>query len=197
MNDVPAARREQAPPDSRERAQAILEERARLLARVPSREMSRTQLTEVLLFGLGKERFALATTQVHEVLRCKEFTPLPETPDFLVGITNLRGQILPLFDLGCLFALGAPAATPPSWLIVMGQERPEAGVLVDAIHEVARLRTEEILDPPEADGKLQPYLRGVTAAGLILLDGGRLLDHALCLDTRNDLAPPGVREDRG
>src|SRR5437870_3271979 len=90
---------------SPERAQAILEERARLLARVPPQAAPAAAVTEVLIFALGDERYALETVHIWEVARPGEVTPLPGAPGHLVGVTNLRGQILALFDLRQLFGL--------------------------------------------------------------------------------------------
>ena len=82
-----------------ERARRILEERARAVARVPAAAPAVGALVEIIRFALGEERYAVETNCVREILRFKAATPLPGTPDFLVGVTNLRGQILAVFDL--------------------------------------------------------------------------------------------------
>jgi purine-binding chemotaxis protein CheW len=76
---------------SPERAAAVLEERARALARVPSQGLPKAGLIHVATFALGNERYALDTRYVREVVRFTDYTPIPDSPDFLVGLTNLRG----------------------------------------------------------------------------------------------------------
>src|SRR5947209_17100846 len=79
---------------SPERARAVMEERARTLARIPPRAPHATEVLEVVTFGLADERYAVETRHVREVVRPAEFTPVPGAPDFLVGLVNLRGDIL-------------------------------------------------------------------------------------------------------
>src|SRR5688572_24628902 len=82
-----------------ERARAILEERARILARVPEQAAQDAEFVEVLIMTLGLERCALPTEHIREVLRFQEITPLPCPARHVLGVINVRGQILALFDL--------------------------------------------------------------------------------------------------
>jgi hypothetical protein len=89
---------------SPERARAVLEERARALARVPPAEYAGAVL-EVVTFDLAGERYALETRHVRAVVRLGEHTPVPGAPDFLVGVLNLRGEVLAVMDLGKVLGL--------------------------------------------------------------------------------------------
>ena len=176
---------------SPEKAHAILEERARMLARVPPQALGAADVLEVLSFALGQERYALETRFLREVLRFQELTPLPATPASLIGITNVRGQLLPVFDLRKLFAVTAGDATDSAGILVLGGERAEFGVLADAVFEVSRLGTDEVLEPPgSVAGVAREYLRGVTEKALVVLDGAVLLaDPRLIIDQGEDGRP--------
>lgn len=177
---------------SPERARAVLEERARALARVPPQAPAAADVVEVLVLTLANERYAIETSHLREVLRFQEFTPLPQVPDFCIGITNLRGQILPLFDLRKFFGVAAQEATEHSRIVVLGGERGDMGLLADAVLEVARLRTDEVLEPPGSmAGAAREFVRGVTENALIVLDGGVLLkDPRLVIDQGEDSGLP-------
>ena len=157
-------------------ARAILEERALALARVPAAAAPAAEVIEVITFALADEAYALETCHVREVVRLTEYTPLPGAPPFLVGVVNLRGEILAVMDLRPFFGMRGQALTDLSRVLVLGGERPEFGVVADAAHEVRTLRRDEILEPPaSAGGPGREYVRGVTAAALIVLDGAALL----------------------
>ena len=115
-------------------------------------------------------------------------TPRP-CPDFLIGVINLRGEILDVFDLRCLFGVPAGEVAESSRVVVLGDERDEFGVLADAAHEVTTLRRDEVLEPPgSVAGLARSYLRGVTAETLIILDGAELLQDArLFIDQGEDV----------
>jgi purine-binding chemotaxis protein CheW len=176
---------------SPERVRAILQERARTAARVPAPTPQAGALLEVLRFTLAGELYALETTYIREVLRPREITPLPGTPDFLAGIANLRGQIVAIFDLRRFFNLATPAGAELARVIVLGQERVEFGMLADAVHGVDLLPIEHVKEPPgSVSGIAREYLRGVTANALSVLDGAVLLkDTRLTIDLREDGGP--------
>jgi purine-binding chemotaxis protein CheW len=169
---------------SPERARAVMEERARALARVPPRAPNAAEVIEVVTFSLANERYAVATCHVREVLRCGDVTPVPGAPDFLAGLLNLRGEVLAVFDLRTFFGIAAGGAAGLSRVLVLGGERAEFGVLADAVHEVLPLRTGEVHEPPGSlAGPGREYLRGVTAGALLVLDGAVLLrDGRLFID---------------
>jgi purine-binding chemotaxis protein CheW len=157
-------------------AEAILEDRARILAQVPPRPPRAAEVLEVVTFRLAGERYALETRHVSQVLRPTQCVPIPGTPAFLAGVVNLRGEILAVVDLAVVLGLAGAGAAPPSWILVLGRERDEFGVRAEAVLEVATVRVDELHEPPGSiAGGVRPYLRGVTARALIVLDGAALL----------------------
>ena len=158
------------------RARKILEERARLLARPPPAEVRAADRLELLVFSLSGETYALETRSVREVARFADFTGLPGASPFLLGVTNLRGEILPVFDLRRLAGIAPKGLTDLSRLLVLGEDREELGLLADDVREVKTIRREEVLDPPEELAAIgRGLLLGVTKEAVIVLDGGGLL----------------------
>jgi purine-binding chemotaxis protein CheW len=96
---------------SPEAARALLEERARVLAQIPATGRTGAKIVEVLTFTLAQERYAIETRHVQETARFGDCTPVPGAPEFLVGLMNLRGNILGVIDLRKFFGL---AQSPPS-----------------------------------------------------------------------------------
>src|SRR3546814_4484079 len=86
--------------------------------------------------GSSDLRYAVETRYVREVTRFADFTTVPGAPNFVVGVTNLRGGVLVVFDLRKILGIPAPGLTDLSRVIVHGRERAEFGILADAVHEV-------------------------------------------------------------
>jgi purine-binding chemotaxis protein CheW len=169
---------------SPERARAVMDERARALSRVPLEPTAAVLALKVVVFDIAGECYAIETALVREVVRLAGLTPLPGAPDFLAGVTNLRGQILPVIDLRELFGVPGEGAAEPSRVLVLGDGRAEIGVLAETLHEVAALPEERVREPavPPA-GIGRDCLRGVTPEGLVVLDGAALLrDPRLFID---------------
>ena len=159
-----------------ERARKILEERARVLARPPPAEVRAADQLELLVFSLSGETYALETRTVREVARFADFTAVPGASPFLLGVTNLRGEILPVFDLRRLAGIAPKGLTDLSRLLVLGEDREELGLLADEVREVKTMRREEVLDPPEELAAIgRGLLLGVTKEAVIVLDGQGLL----------------------
>lgn len=159
-----------------ERERATLEERARALARPPAIEVASADRVEVLVFALAGESWALETRAVREVTRFTDFTAVPGAPELLLGVTNLRGEILPVFDLRKLTGIAAKGLTDLSRLLVLGEDVEELGLLADEVREVRTIGRGEVLDPPEAlSGVGRNLLLGVTKDAVIVLDAAGLL----------------------
>ena len=169
---------------SAEQAKAVMDERARALARVPERDPDSREILEVMTARLANEKIAIETRFVREVHRPADITPVPGSPSFLVGVTNLRGEVLAVMDLRELLGFPAAETRERPQTVILGLQRPEFGLIVDEIYEVARLRVGEVLEPPgSVDGLSRDCLRGVTADALLVLDGDRLLtDRRLYVD---------------
>jgi len=111
----------------------VLAERARRLARVPADPLRGEEVLELVGFVLGGERYGIESRFVCEVARLSRLTPVPGTPAFVLGITNLRGEILALFDLRHLLGVTADGITDLGRIVVLGVHRREFGLLADKL----------------------------------------------------------------
>jgi purine-binding chemotaxis protein CheW len=172
---------------SPEQAARVLQERAAALAR-PALPPTGDRVLEVVVFSLADENHALESRHVREVVRFVGCTPVPGGPDFLVGVINLRGDVLAVFDLRRFFGVESSPAGDFTRVVVLGEDRAEFGVLADAVREIQIIRTEEILEAPgSVAGAGRDWLRGVTRDALVILDGAALLrDRRLVIDQADE-----------
>ncbi len=113
---------------------------------------------------------------VREVYPLKAFTPLPCTPAFVLGIVNVRGQILSVIDLGKFFDLPTMVVGEPTKVIILRRGEMELGFLADALLGVQSIPRDQIQPGlPTLTGVRQAYLKGITPARLVVLDGGSIL----------------------
>lgn len=158
-----------------EEARRILAERAAALAR-PAATADESKRLEVVEFVLARERYALASARVREVHPLENLTPLPCTPAYVLGIVNLRGEILSVIDLKKFFDLPDAGLTDLDKLIVLQSESMRLGVLADTIAGVRSLPLARIQPPlPTLTGIREVYLLGVTPDRVAVLDADRLL----------------------
>jgi purine-binding chemotaxis protein CheW len=157
-----------------ERVRAVLEERARALARPVGAPPPADRL-EVLTFGLAKERYAIESRYVVEVFRLKELSSLPGAERPVFGVTTWRGELLPILDLRATLGLSVAALDDLSRVIVLGGDRAAFGILADAVYELVTLTASEVREPPEGVAAQRDYLRGVTVDAVLVLDAEKLL----------------------
>ena len=154
----------------------VLRARARLLARKVERPAAQDTSLELLEFGLAQERYALEHRWVQEVFPLKELTPLPHTPPFIRGIVNLRGRILPVFDLKRFFDFPEKGLTDLHRIILVRANDLELGLLADYVVGMRSIPAESLqASLPTLTGIGSDYLKGVTAERLIVLDLPRIL----------------------
>jgi purine-binding chemotaxis protein CheW len=170
-----------------EREVSALISRTKELARALGDPITSAQSIEVLIFNLGAESFAIETKYVHEVIRRPRITACPSTPEFLLGVINLRGEILAVFDLNQLFGVDLQVNQDIARLIVIGQKHPEFGLIADAVEQVEILDSSELPSPAAPLGSIKRELVcGVSGDALILLNGHALLnDERLIIDHRD------------
>ena len=159
-------------PDS----QRILRERAQSLARLPSPAPAAHSTLDLLEFRLASERYGLETRCVHEVHPLRELTPLPCTPEFMLGIVNVRGRILPVLDLKKFFQLPDQGLTDLHRIIHLRGNGLELGLLADVMVGVRRVPLDRLQPSlPTLTGIRSEYLKGVSDERLVVLDLDRLL----------------------
>jgi purine-binding chemotaxis protein CheW len=167
---------------------SILQERARQLAQALPADRPDDSVLQVVEFVLGNERYAFETRSVREVRPLRQLTPVPCTPAHVLGIVNLRGQILSVIDIRRFFGLPQRGLAELDKMIVLHGGGMEFGVYAD---QVAGTRTVPAADLQATiatfSGIQEAYLRGVTTDGLVVLDAARLLaDESLVVQAKLD-----------
>ncbi|WP_309892345.1 chemotaxis protein CheW [Archangium sp.] len=162
--------------DDPEADAALLEERARALARPLAREARTSPLLELVHFRSGEQDYALESRFVLEVLRAPEqLVPLPGAPEPLRGLTLLHGEVLAVVELAPLFGRMASLTQGP--VLVVGSSRPELGLRADSVEEVLLVSRDTLLPAPATLGNQERALvSGISREGIIVLEGAALLE---------------------
>ena len=124
------------------------------------------QTAQYLTFRLGEEVFALDITQVREVLDYTAITRVPRMPEFMRGVINLRGSVVPVVDLRLKFGMSATERTVNTCIIIaevaIGGERTLLGALADSVQEVIDLSAGQIEPPPRLGTSIHAdFIRGM------------------------------------
>jgi purine-binding chemotaxis protein CheW len=136
-------------------------------------------LIQFVTFILMDEVYGINVMQVQEVLRVTEIAPVPGAPAYVLGIVNLRGNVVTVVDTRRRFGLPSVEVDDASRIIVIESDKQVIGILVDAVAEVVELREDEIdVAPNVGTEESSRYIQGVaTQEGrlLILVDLNKLL----------------------
>lgn len=156
--------------------QQVLRARARALAHEELGQSAPQGRIEVVEFVLSGEQYGVENVLVREVYPLKDLTPLPCTPAFVLGIINLRGQILAVMDLRRFFELPIKGITDLNKVIVLQAGEVQVGILADAVVGMRSVAIDDLQPPlPTMTGIRAEYLRGVTSDRMAVLDGARIL----------------------
>ena len=160
-----------------EKKRSILKARARDLARETVDETIHREVIEIIVFRLSSELYGLETSFIREVFPLKDFTPLPGTPPFVLGIVNVRGQILSVLDIKKFFNLPGNGLGDLNKMIIIHNDRMEFGILSDEILGIKNIILSELQQSlPTLEGIKDDYLKGITGDRLIVLDAEKLLN---------------------
>lgn len=137
---------------------------------------------QLVVFDLAGEAYGVNIETVREIIRMQTITTVPDTPDFIEGIINLRGSVNPVVDLRKRFNLNIREETSETRIVVVDIGGEDIGVVVDAVNEVLRI-TEDSVTPASSMVTTEDsyYIDGIAKVGdrlLILLDLDRLLSAA-------------------
>lgn len=142
-----------------------------------------------LTFSLGGEEYGIGILKVKEIIGLMTITPIPQTPEHIKGVINLRGKVIPVVDLRLKFGIAAMDYTERTCIIVTeissGTKKIPMGIVVDSVSEVLNIKAVEIEDTPSFGSRLDTaYILGMAKIGQsvkILLDidkvmGGREIE---------------------
>lgn len=116
---------------------------------------------QIVCFKIGKEEYGLDILLVQEILKLPEITKLPKAADYVLGVIDLRGKIIPVTDLSIKFGLTVTRTAPPSRGIVVSLEDKQIGLAIDSVSHVVRVNDNDIEPPPIVKGISGKYIVGV------------------------------------
>ncbi|RYE85634.1 MAG: chemotaxis protein CheW [Hyphomicrobiales bacterium] len=121
-------------------------------------------MRELIAFRIGEQEFCVDIITVREIRGFAAATPLPHAPNFVVGVINLRGTVLPIVDLAARLGFGPTVPTARSVVIVVRIDRQLVGLLVDAVSDILTV-TDDLLQPtPDVASEIaRSFVRGVMA----------------------------------
>lgn len=159
-----------------EEKKRILKARALALAKPKKEKEAAREGIEVVEFLLAREKYGVESMFVREVYPVKDLTWLAGAPPFVLGILNVRGKIYSVVDLKKFFDLSKGEVAALNKVILLSGEGMEVGILADQILGVRFLPAAEIQRTlPTLTGVRAAYLKGVTAAGQVILDAQKFL----------------------
>lgn len=139
------------------------------------------ELMQLVTFSIGEEEFGVDILKVQEIIRMMEITKVPRAPEFVEGVINLRGKVIPIIDLRKRFGLSSRGHDKHTRIIVIEINNMIVGFVVDSVSEVLRIPFSTVEPPPPVvSGMESEYISGVGKLEdrlLILLDLDRLLSH--------------------
>jgi len=154
---------------STEKVQAILEKRARALAKV--HEVDTGDSTQLVVFSLASETYGIPTEYVREVQPLREISPVPCTPDFVIGVINIRGAIYSVVDIRQFLGVPKQEMTDLTKVILVNAAGLEVGVVADDVSGAMSVAMAEIKPSLAAQATIkEEYIQGVTKDMLIILN---------------------------
>ena len=132
-----------------------------------------------LTFRLGEEDYGIETRHVTEIVGMQKITEVPDMPDFIRGVINLRGKVIPVMDVRLRFHMQARDYDQRTCVVVVHIDQTQIGLIVDTVNEVRTILPEQISPPPNVAGTTHHrYINGMGRIGEavnILLDASKLL----------------------
>jgi purine-binding chemotaxis protein CheW len=138
------------------------------------------EVLQWVTYKLGEETYGINVMQVQEVLRHTEIAPVPGAPDYVLGIINLRGNVVTVIDTRSRFGLPSSDISDNTRIVIIESDDQVVGILVDSVAEVVYLRSSEIDSAPNVGTEESAkFIQGVSNRDgqlLILVDLNKLLN---------------------
>ena len=148
-----------------------------------------TQKGKFLTFCMGNEFYGIEIKYVTEIIGLQPITEIPEMPEYIKGIINLRGKIIPVMDVRLRFRKPFREYDDRTCIVVIEIREVSIGLIVDSVSEVISIPDEEIVAPPNVTKEGNKYIKGIGKVGSdvkLLLDSDKLLNET-DLETISDL----------
>ncbi|MDN5330924.1 MAG: purine-binding chemotaxis protein CheW [Tepidanaerobacteraceae bacterium] len=145
------------------------------------------EIRQFVVFKLGQEEYAVDIMHVNTIERMMPITRVPKAPDYVEGVINLRGEIIPVIDLKKRFGLASGEVTADTRIIIVMLDDLTVGMIVDSATEVVQLPQDSIEPPPSVAGNISSdFLEGV----------GKIGDRLLIILNLEKIMRPGEAETR-
>ncbi len=138
---------------------------------------------EFVTFSAGEQSFSIEITQVREIRRWSPVTALPHAPHEVLGVMNLRGSVIPIYDLAARFGLGQTPENPRNVIVVAMHGGQTVGLLVEAVSEILSVSREKIQETPD----IRSEVARQSITGVIPIETGmtRVIDLGAVLHPSN------------
>ena len=134
---------------------------------------------QLVIFQLANELYGVNIHSVESIIKLQTITPVPHAPAFVEGVTNLRGNVLPIIDLRKRFGLELRTETSETRIVVLDVDGQQIGMVVDGVKEVLTINDEAVEPPsPIVSGIDSSFITGIAKVGdelIIMLDLGKVL----------------------
>ncbi|WP_319475350.1 chemotaxis protein CheW [Marispirochaeta aestuarii] len=144
------------------------------------------QENKYLLFNIGKEIYGINIMAVTDIIELQKITEVPDMPDYIKGVINLRGKVIPVMDLRLRFGMESRAYDDRTCIIIVHVENTSIGFIVDTVSEVKDIRESDI-DPPPSFKKHAARDRYISGLGKVDEEVRILLDVKKILEQDEDL----------
>jgi len=125
-------------------------------------QYAQDDIIQLIVFNLGGEEFSADIRQVREIILRGIITPIPDSPEFILGVTNVRGEITVVIDLKARFFLSQEKGAQNKHIIITEQEKNLYGLMVDEVTQVLRIPENSIKPAPKLVTKIdRKYIKGV------------------------------------
>jgi len=142
-----------------------------------------SSVLQLVSFKVGKEEFGLDILKVREIIRLRDLTRVPNLPDFVDGVINLRGQVIPVIGLRRRLGIETAASDKRTRIVVAEVNGHVLGFVVDEVSEVLRIASDTVEPPPQMGNVERKYVQGIGKIQdrlLIVIDPGLLFNDGEC-----------------
>lgn len=173
--------------EEEQRVEQELRIRAEKLAEKPVQEETDRDRLEIMPFKLASECYAVEMRYIREIWPLTSILPIPHTPSFVLGVTNVHGEICSVIDLKQFFNLPSEGITNLNKLIILEENEMVFGILADEVMGSTFIEKYELSSVENWSGIDRTYITGVTEDRLIVLNGMKILtDKRLITDEKTE-----------
>jgi purine-binding chemotaxis protein CheW len=139
----------------------VLKKQKEQLVSVPEKEKIDEDIMQLVGFIVGEEEYAIPILSIQEIIKPIDYTRVPKTPEYVLGVFNLRGNVIPLIDLRKKFSLPSKHIDGDTRYIVLKDGDNIAGFVIDKLTEAIRIKKSQIEETPETMSKKDGYIYGI------------------------------------